>query len=322
MEEAETKIRKLVAENKQLKQKLEELSSKGGGNHEEMLLELEEMEERFEQEKKKRMALEKQLAGSSGKTAGMVDEAELEALRDKYEEEIRFLKSQHQRDLRLSVKGKGPAPKKKDSGEEEFDVPDFEDSYDDEPKSPRGGASKSPKVPAKGSSDALAKEVEALRKENAKLKASGGSGKAAKSAEVEDLEAEVAELNDVVQKLSEDVSNLQADKADLEKQLQKAQAGGAKAGGGGANQAKLQEENEGLRNQMEDLERHLDELEATIAAKNKTIRDLETKLKAGGGAAKGGGGSAAETEELKKKLQLMEGVLEGITRRKVGTCFF
>jgi chromosome segregation ATPase len=82
LEEAETKIRKLTAENKQLKQKLDEKSK--GGNHEEMLLELEEMEERFEQEKKKRIALEKQLAGNSGKAAGMVDEAELEALKDKF----------------------------------------------------------------------------------------------------------------------------------------------------------------------------------------------------------------------------------------------
>jgi chromosome segregation ATPase len=144
-----------------------------------------------------------------------------------------------------------------------------------------------------------------LQKENAKLKAAPGKAAAVKSADVEDLEEEIAELNGLVQKLSQDVSNLQADKADLEKELQKAQSG---KGGGGGNQAKLQEENEGLRNQMEDLERHLDELEATIASKNKTIRELETKVKAGGG---GGGKGGAETEELKKKLQLMEGVLEG-----------
>jgi len=147
-----------------------------------------------------------------------------------------------------------------------------------------------------------------LQKENAKLKAAPGKAAAVKSADVEDLEEEIAELNGLVQKLSQDVSNLQADKADLEKELQKAQSG--KGGGGGGNQAKLQEENEGLRNQMEDLERHLDELEATIASKNKTIRELETKVKAGGGGG-GGGKGGAETEELKKKLQLMEGVLEG-----------
>jgi hypothetical protein len=79
----------------------------------------------------------------------------------RYEEEIRFLKSQHQRDLRLSVKGKGPPIKKADSGDEEFDVPEFEDSYEEEMKSPRGG--KSPKAPARGNSDALTKEIEVLK---------------------------------------------------------------------------------------------------------------------------------------------------------------
>jgi hypothetical protein len=81
LEEAQSRIRKLLAENKQLKQDLEERGK--GGSHEEMLLELEEMEERFEQEKKKRLILEKQLAGSN--KAGMVDESELEALKDKSE---------------------------------------------------------------------------------------------------------------------------------------------------------------------------------------------------------------------------------------------
>jgi chromosome segregation ATPase len=313
LEEAETRVKKLLLENKSLKQQLEETSK--GGNHEEMLLELEEMEERYEQEKKKRIALEKQ--AGTGK-AGMVDEAELEALRDKYEEEIRFLKSQHQKDLRMSVKGKLPAQKikKADSGDEDFDVPEFDDSYEE--KSPRGGAAaKSPALP-KGNSntDALQREVEALKKENAKLKSQpvpkGGKAAAADPEMIEELRDEIQELNDLVQKLSHDVADLQADKQDLEKQLQSKSSGG---GGGGGSSAKLQAENDELRNQIGDFEKQLDELEAGMANKNRTIRDLEAKIKAGGGKAGGGGGGgggSAEADELRKKLELMEGVLEDL----------
>jgi predicted RNase H-like nuclease (RuvC/YqgF family) len=319
LEEAEARVKKLLVENKSLKQQLEEKGK--GGNHEEMLLELEEMEERYEQEKKKRIALEKQ--AGSGK-AGMVDEAELEALRDKYEEEIRFLKSQHQKDLRLSVKGKLPAQqiKKADSGDEDFDVPEFDDSYEE--KSPRPGAAKSPAF-GKGNSnaDALQREVEALKKENAKLKsqpaaAPGKGGKAAAAAAdpevVQELRDEIQELNELVQKLSLDVAELQGEKQDLEKQLQSKSAGGG--GGGGGSSAKLQAENDELRNQIGDFEKQLDELEAGMANKNRTIRDLEAKVKAGGGKAGGGGGGggggSAEADELRKKLELMEGVLEDL----------
>ena len=59
-------------------------------------MELEELEERLEVERRRREKLEQQ----SG--AGGIDEAELDELRDKYEEEIQFLKAQHAKELKAA----------------------------------------------------------------------------------------------------------------------------------------------------------------------------------------------------------------------------
>ena len=275
LEESKDKLKRLMAENRHLKKQLEEALQNGGG--EDMLLELEEMEERYNAEKRKRIHLEQQEGGG-------IDEAELDDLRDKYEEEIHFLKAQHAKELRAAT---GAKPKKgaggnrgfEDSGSEDFDVPEFEDSFEET----------KPKI--QGGKRDQTREIEMLKKENARLKQSAGRG----GPDLEDLEDEVAELNALVDKLSGDVTTLQREKASLEARLMK--------GGAGGGDGDLEDENAELRGQVQDLERHLDELEAVIAQKNEQIRRLDKKK---------GGGNNGEADELRKKLELMEGVLEDL----------
>lgn len=280
---ARAEVKRLKDENAKLKK---ELDQKGGGDeeHEDLILQLEELEEKYAVEKKKREALEKAAKGAPGtprKGTQTTDESELEALRDEYEEKIRFMETQHAKELQ-AAKGGGGGKKNKKGGsnsDDGFDVPDFddEDNEDDWGK-------KSPRQRQRTSEAELRKENAALKKQLEEKGSKSPRGTQQPDPRVADLEEEIAELNEVIERLTHEVAELQLDKQEWE-----------------ASRA-IGEENETLKTQIEELEKALDELEEEQKSKQRVITDLQAKLK-------GGERSGGREEELLKKLDVMDGVL-------------
>lgn len=115
-----------------------------------------------------------------------------------------------------------------------------------------------------------------------------------------ELEQEVEELNEVIERLTAEVAELQLNRDDKGKKSNEA-----------ALRAQVEELGQALgmivaRSSSPDLSLltffSKDEMEDEIESKQRTIKDLEARLRSGGG---GGGGDG----ELAKKLEVMDGVL-------------
>lgn len=273
---ARAEVKRLKEENSKLKQ---ELDQRGDDNeHEELVLRLEELEEKYAFEKKKREALEKaaKSGGSVTPRRATANDEDLDAIREEYEEKVRFLEAQHAKQLQAAKKSK---VSDEDDG---FDAPDFGD--DDS-----GG------FRASGARNSKPSVVEAqLKKENAALKKQleekdkallSKSPRGQKDdPRIRELEEEIVELNEVIERLTHEVAELQLDKQEWE----------------GAQE--MSTENETLKAQIEELEKALDELEAEQKLKQKSITELQAKVRRDGS-------TAAREEELLKKIDVLDGVL-------------